>query len=112
MCQRKANDPPLQFAMKGYTKVMAHHKRKENRSWRFAVLGYVKSHAQRDCRNPSAFNSALNQRDGLMSYWSSRTQQHGIGSIRDHGIGNVFCQSSLERGRIHLIADEGKEVWR
>ena len=94
--------------MKGYTKVMAHHKWEEYSAWWFAVCGDVKSNRQRNGRNTSAFNSALNQRDGLMSYWSSRTQQRGIGSIRDHGFRNVFCESSLERGRIHLIADEGK----
>lgn len=98
--------------MKGYTKVMAHHKRKENYSWRFAMFGDVKSNAQRNRRNSSAFNSALDQRDGLVSYRSSRTQQRGVCAIRDHCRGYVFCQSLLEGRRVHLITDEGKEIWR
>ena len=90
MVQRGADYSALQLAVEGYTKVMPHHKRKEYRARRFAMLGDIDGDRQRDCGNSSFFNSALNQRDGLMSYRSSRTKQDRLRPIRGHRIPKVL----------------------
>ena len=41
MVQRGADYFALQLAVEGYTKVMPHHKRKEYRARRFAMLSYI-----------------------------------------------------------------------
>jgi len=81
MIQRGENDSALQLAMEGYTKVMAHHKRKKYRTWWFAVLSDIERDRHRDRGNPLFFDSALHRRDGLVSYRSSRAQQHRLCAI-------------------------------
>ena len=112
MIQCGDNDSPLQITVKRYTKVMAHHKGKENCARWFTVLGNVKGDGKRNCWDSFLFDSALNQRDGLMSYRSSGTQQCCLGAVRYHGVGDIFGKRPLEGRRIHLIPDERKKIWR
>ncbi len=112
MVQRGADDSALQFPVKGYTKLMAHHKRKEDRTWWFAVLSNVQGDCHRDRGDSFFFDSTLHERDGLMSYRSSRAQQDGLCAIRRNGIGKIFGQCPLKAFRIHLITDERKQVGR
>ena len=104
------DDPPLQFTVKGNAEVMAHHKGNENRARRFAVLSDIASHRHRNCGDTSVFNSALHERDGLMSYRSSGTQQRSLCPVCFDCVGNVFRQCKFKALRIHLVADKRKEV--
>src|SRR5882724_1185445 len=110
--QSGEDDSQLQFAVKRYPEVMAHHKGKENRTRWFAMLGHIESNRHRNCRDTSAFNSALHERDRLVSYRSSGTQKSGLCSVRYDRIGNVFGQCLFKVLRVHLVADKRKEVWR
>src|SRR5712691_6312914 len=112
MIQSSDDDSSLQFTVKRYTKVMAHHKRQEHRTRRFTVLGNVQGDRKGNCRDSFFFDSALNQRDRLMSYRSSGTQQCCLGALRHHRVSNVFGKRPLEGRRVHLIADERKQIWR
>ncbi len=76
--------------MKRYTEVMPHHKRKEHCPWWLAVFSNVQSDRQRNSWDAFLFDSALNQRDGLMSYGSSGTEQRCLGAILHYRFGYVF----------------------
>ena len=104
--QSGKDDLPLELAVKRHTEMMAHHKRNEHGARWFAVSSYIASNGQRDCGNSSAFNSALHERDGLVSYRSSRTQQGSFCPIGYDRIGDVFCQGAFKAIRIHLVADK------
>src|SRR5882724_5247218 len=60
MIQSGDDDSSLQFTVKRYTKVMAHHKRQEHRTRRFTVLGNVQGDRKRNSRDSFFFDSALN----------------------------------------------------
>src|SRR5258705_12571290 len=111
MIQSSDDDSSLQFTVKRYTKVMAHHKTQEHRARRFTVLGNVQGDRKRNCRDSFFFDSALNQRDRLMSYRSSGTQKRCLGALSHHRVSDVFCKRPLEGRRVHLIADERKQIW-
>src|SRR6266850_2007651 len=112
MIQSSDDDSSLQFTVKRYTKVMAHHKRQEHRTRRFTVLGNVQGDRKRNCRDSFFFDSALNQRDRLMSYRSSGAQKCCLGALRHHRVSDVFGKRPLEGRWVHLIADERKQIWR
>src|SRR5258707_6675563 len=112
MIQSSDDDSSLEFRVKRHTKVMAHHKRQEHRTWRFTVLGNVQGDRKTNCRDSFFFDSALNQRDRLMSYRSSGTQQCCLGALRHHRVSDVFGKRPLEGRRDHLLADERKQIWR
>src|SRR5260370_5294953 len=112
MIQSGDDDSSLQFTVKRYTKVMAHHKRQEHRTRRFTVLGHVQGDRKRNCRDYFLFESELNQLDRLMSYRSSGTQQCWLGALRHHRVSDVFGKRPFEGQRVHLIADERKQIWR
>ncbi len=98
--------------MKGHAKVMAHHERHENRPRRLGLLGDVTGRGDRYSRNTAPLNSALHERDRLMSYWSSRAEERRVGTIRDNRIRDLFCQGPFQSLRVHVVADEGDEMRR
>ena len=112
MIECRTNDAPLKFAVKRHTEVMTHHERHKDRSRWLAMLRHVESNRDRNCRNTSSLNSALHERDGLVSYRSSRTQKRRISAVGHYRVGDVFGQCSFKALRVHLIADERKEVRR
>ena len=61
--ERLKNDLALQRLMKRHTKVMTHHERDEDSPWRLAVRRDIEGDRNRDSRDVSLFDRALNQRD-------------------------------------------------
>ena len=112
MIEGFADDPALQLAVKRHAEVMTHHKRHKDRSRWLAMLRHVESNRDRNCRNTSSLNGALHERDGLVSYWSSGTQKRRISALGYYRVGDVFGQCSFKALRVHLVADERKEVRR
>ncbi len=106
------DDVSLEIAVKGHAKMMAHHERDEHGPGWLCVLRDVTRYADGYRWNSSSLNSALHERDRLMSYWSSRAQQYGLGTISDDGIGNLFRQGPLQPLRIHVVANEREQVRR
>ena len=90
LIQCRKNDPSLKLTMKRHTKMMAHHKWDKDCSRRLHVFRDVTRHGDRYGWNTSPFNSALHERDRLMSYWSGETQEGSICAIGYDSISNVF----------------------
>ncbi len=105
-------DPPLKFAVVRHAEVVPHHERYEHSTRRLRVLRHIQSNRKRNRGYPSAFNGALHERDGLVSYRSGRAQQSDVGSVGDDRIRYLFAQRTLQSLRVHIIADKGEEVGR
>lgn len=101
---------PLQFSMERHSKMVAHHERHKESPGRFHPLGDIEGDRDRNCRDTALFDSALNQRDGLMSYWSRGGQQGNIGVLALNRLGDIFRKCLLQFFRIHVVANEGEEI--
>lgn len=101
----------LKRDMKRDAKVMSHGPGQENCPWRLDLFGYIARDCDRDSRNASGFNRALDQSDGLMADRSSGGQQGGVGSfVFGNGFGDIIGHSTFEFLRVHVVADEAKET--
>lgn len=101
---------PLQLSMERHAKMVAHHERHKESPGRFYPLGDIEGNRDRNCRDAALFDSALNQRDGLMSYWSCWSQQDNIGVLALNRLGDVFRKSLLQSFRVHVVANERVEI--
>jgi hypothetical protein len=105
------NHPSLDVGTERRTKVMAHWPGNENRARSFDGGGHVFGDRDRDGRNSAFFDLSLNQSDRLMTDWSGRSEQ---GNVRPlifiDCAGNALSYRSLEPLRIHVVADEAKEI--
>jgi hypothetical protein len=105
------NHLSLDMGAERRTKVMAHWPGNENRARSFDGGGHVFGDRDRDGRNSSFFDLSLNQSDRLMTNGSGRSEQ---GNVRPlffiDGAGNALSYRSLEPLRIHVVADEAKEI--
>jgi hypothetical protein len=105
------NHASLNVSMERRTKVMAHWPGNENRARSFDGGGHVFGDRDRDGRNSAFFDLSLNQSDRLMTNWSGRSEQ---GNVRPlffiDCAGNALSYRCLEPLRIHVVADEAKEI--
>ncbi len=92
--------------MKRNPEMVAHHEWNEDRTRRLEVFGHVQGHRDRNRRDFSAFDGALNQRDALMADRSGRGQQHHVGMLLLDGGGDVLRERALEPVRVHVVANE------
>jgi hypothetical protein len=72
--ERRDNDATLQIAMKRDAKMVPHHEWHEHRARRFDLVCHIQSDRDGNRGDVPAFYGALNQRDGLVSYRSGRTE--------------------------------------
>jgi hypothetical protein len=72
--QRTDDDATLQIAMKRDAKMVPHHKWQEHCARWFDLVRHIQSDRDGNCGDVPAFYGALNQRDGLVSYRSGRTE--------------------------------------
>jgi hypothetical protein len=109
--ERSKNHLSLDIGTERRTKVMAHWPGNENRARSFDGGGHVFGDRDRDGGNSAFLDLSLNQSDRLMTDWSGRSEQ---GNVRPlffiDCAGNALSHRSLEPLRIHVVADEAKEI--
>jgi len=72
---------------------MSHGPWQESCPWRLDLFGYIARDFDRDRRNASGFNNALDQSDGLLADRSSGDQEGSVGSFFfDNGVGDIMQQ--------------------
>ena len=112
MIESLEDDLALEFAVVGHAEVVPHHEGHEHRARRLTVLCDVQSDGDGNCGNTSVFNSALHERDRLVSYRSSGSEQRDIGTICHNSLRNILSERALQSLRVHVVTDEGEEVRR
>lgn len=93
------------------SEVVSHGPRHEEGARNFNGFGDIFGDGDGDGRNPSTFDRALNQSDGLMADGSSRCEQRYIRAlVITDGASDFTSHAALESFWIHGVTDEAEEV--
>lgn len=106
MRERFDDDPPLESGVERNAEMVPHPERDEHRARHLQALGHITSNGDGDGRNLPSFYGALDQRDRLVSYRSSRRKEHDIGPLLGDRVGEIFGKGALEPVRIHVVPNE------
>jgi len=110
--ERRADDRALQRRVTRNAEVMSHHERDEDGARRETCGRDVAGDRDRDGREMSSFECALDQRHGLVADRSSRGEQYDVGRLALDCRREFFGEDSFEAHRIHVVADERKQIRR